>query len=73
MTYFVEAKLCKNRTLKFSQLRDNQWTALSRIHEIQKRTRGFETYAEPCVLCICDQTGETELIPFNNIICEIKD
>ena len=33
VVYFCEAKFIKNNTLYFSQIRDNQWTALTRIVE----------------------------------------
>lgn len=37
VVYFCEAKLIKNNTLQFSQIRDNQWAALTRISQQGQR------------------------------------
>ena len=37
VVYFCEAKLIKNNTLHFSSIRDNQWTALTRISQQGQR------------------------------------
>ena len=55
---FCEAKLIKNNTLHFSQIRDNQWTALTRIVE----------QGQKAVILTGDENGKVLLTDFRKIL-----
>lgn len=58
VVHFCEAKLIKNNTLHFSQIRDNQWTALTRIVEQGQRA----------VILTGDENGSILLTDFRKIL-----
>ena len=58
VVYFCEAKLIKNNTLHFSQIRANQWTALYRISQQGQRA----------VILTGDENGKILLTDFRKIL-----
>lgn len=56
-TYHCEAKIISNKTLHFSKIRNNQWTALKRIHE-----RGAKAYI------LVWEEGFESFFPFSDIL-----
>ena len=68
--YFIEAKMMDKRKLNFSQIRDNQFTALSRIQAIIEKYK--IRFVKAQILVFSEDWKENNFIDFSIILSETE-
>jgi hypothetical protein len=63
--FICEAKVIKKEIFNFSDIRDNQWTALERINELKKKYKFNNIF---CCLLIFKEDWESKFIDFQLIL-----